>query len=331
MSLWAEAGQTVKAPFPRMAYRDAMARYGTDKPDLRFGLEIRDVTALIGEGSGDFLRTAKGQGGTVRVIVVPDGARLSRKDFDQLTDEARTMKASGLLWAKQGPEGTSGPGAKALGAEVVASLGLKDGDSVVGCAGSEAVVLPALGRVRLDIVRRLGLKPSVDNAFTWIEQFPMFERDPVTGARAPMHHPFTAPHPEDVDLLESDPDRARSTHYDPVVNGVELGSGSIRIVDPALQSRVFDKLGLTSEQIEHRFGFLLEGLRVGAPPMGGIALGFDRITMLLAGAESLRDVIAFPKTTAAAALFEGAPTTVSQEDLDVLHLRVVQPPQGKAT
>ena len=331
VDLWAEAGQSVKAPFPRMAYRDALARFGTDKPDLRFGLEIRDVTAQIGEGSGEFLRTAKGQGGTVRVIVVPDGARLSRKDFDQLTDEARTMKASGLLWAKHGADGTTGPGAKALGGAVLGVLGLKESDAVVGCAGAEGVVLPALGRVRLDIVRRLGIAPSVDNAFTWIEQFPMFERDPQTGARAPMHHPFTAPHPEDVDLLESDPDRARSTHYDPVVNGVELGSGSIRIVDPALQSRVFDKLGLTTEQIEHRFGFLLVGLRAGAPPMGGIALGFDRITMLLAGADSLRDVIAFPKTTAAAALFEGAPTVVSQEDLDVLHLTVVPPRQGPTT
>jgi aspartyl-tRNA synthetase len=324
VDLWAEAGHTVRAPFPRMAYRDALARFGTDKPDLRFALELRDVTALIGEGSGEFLRAVKGQGLTVRLIVVPGGGALSRRDFDELAESAKAMKAGGLIWARRGPDGVTGPGAKALGSEVVAALGLADGDAVVGCAGREAVVLPALGRVRLEVVRRLALRPSVEHAFTWIEQFPMFERDLETGVRMPMHHPFTAPHPDDLHLLDTDPDRARSTHYDPVVNGVELGSGSIRIVDPALQARVFDRLGLTPEQAEHRFGFLLEGLRAGAPPMGGIALGFDRIAMLLAGADSLRDVIAFPKTTAASALFEGAPTTVTPEDLDVLHLRVVR-------
>jgi aspartyl-tRNA synthetase len=158
----------------------------------------------------------------------------------------------------------------------------------------------------------------------WIEQFPMFEKDPETGARVPLHHPFTAPHPDDVALVDKEPDRARSTHYDPVYNGVELGSGSIRIVDPVLQEAVFERIGFTKEEAEHRFGFLLAGLKAGAPPHGGIALGFDRIVMALAGTDSIRDVIAFPKTTTARALFEGAPTTVRQEDLDVLHLKVVK-------
>jgi aspartyl-tRNA synthetase len=322
VALWREGGHTVTAPFPRMSFREAMERFGTDKPDLRYGLEIRDVTAQIGAGSGDFLRAAQERGERVRVIVVPGGAALSRKDFDQLTAEAKTMRATGLVWAKRGPDGVTGPGAKALGEAVTAQLGLADGDAVVGCAGGDAVVLPALGRVRLDVVRRLAIAPRLPHAFTWIVEFPLFDTDPATGAATFMHHPFTAPHPDDIPLLTSDPHRARSTHYDPVYNGVELGSGSIRIVDPALQHRVFDLLGLTPEDIEHRFGFLLEGLRAGAPPHGGIALGFDRIAMLLAGADSLRDVIAFPKTTTARALFEGAPTTVRQEDLDVLHLRV---------
>ena len=322
VALWQEGGHTVTAPFPRMSFREAMERYGTDKPDLRFGLEIRDVTAQIGADSGDFLRAARERGERVRVIVVPGGAALSRKDFDQLTAEARTMRATGLVWAKRGPEGVTGPGARALGEAVTAALGLADGDAVVGCSGTDAVVLPALGRVRLDLVRRLAVKPRLEHAFTWIVEFPLFDTDPATGAATFMHHPFTAPHPDDMALLTSDPHRVRSTHYDPVYNGVELGSGSIRIVDPALQNRVFDLLGLTPDDIEHRFGFLLEGLRAGAPPHGGIALGFDRIAMLLAGAESLRDVIAFPKTTTARALFEGAPTTVRKEDLDVLHLRV---------
>jgi aspartyl-tRNA synthetase len=306
-----------------MAWRDAMARFGVDKPDLRFGVEIRDLTPLIGEGSGEFLRAAVGRGERVHGLVAPGGSRLSRKDLDALTDDAKTMRASGLLWAKRGPDGVSGPGAKALGGAALEALRLADGDLVLGVAGPDEVALPALGRVRLETIRRLGLAPSQRHAFVWIEQFPLFERDAATGAFVPMHHPFTAPHPDDLALLDSAPERVRSTHYDPVYNGNELGSGSIRIVDPALQQRVFDWLGIGPAEAEHRFGFLLEGLKAGAPPHGGIALGFDRIAMLLAGAESIRDVIAFPKTTQASALFEGAPTTVAQADLDVLHLRVV--------
>ncbi len=322
VDLWAEAGHAVTGPFPRLSYAEAMRRFGVDKPDLRYGLEIADVTAAIGEGSGEFLRAAVGRGETVRAIRVPGGAALSRKDFDQLTEEAKTMRASGLLWAKRGPDGVTGPGLKALGQAAVDRLHLADGDAVVGCAGPEPVALAALGRVRLDLVRRLQLAPSTPHAFVWIEQFPMFERDPDTGERAPMHHPFTAPMPEDVAILASDPDRARSTHYDVVYNGAELGSGSIRITDPAQQQAVFDRLGIPPEEAQRRFGFLLEGLRAGAPPHGGMALGFDRIVMLLAGSDNLRDVIAFPKTARAQALFEGAPTAVLPADLDVLHLAV---------
>ncbi len=324
-ALWDEAGHRIETPFPRMSYRDAMERYGTDKPDLRYPLEIRDVTALIGEASGEFLRAAAARGERVRVIVAPGGATLSRKDFDQLTEEAKTMRASGLLWAKRGADGVSGPGAKALGESALASLALAVGDAVVGCAGPDGVTSPALARVRLDLVRRLGLPPRARHGFVWVEQFPMFERDEA-GVLAPMHHAFTAPHRDDVALLATDPERARSTHYDPVYNGNELGSGSLRIVDPALQQWVFDRLGIGAEEARRRFGFLLEGLRAGAPPHGGIALGFDRIAMLLAeGAESLRDVLAFPKTAQARALFEGAPAPVRQEDLDVLYLRVTKP------
>jgi len=322
VALWAEAGETVTAPFPRMAYRDAMARYGVDKPDLRFGLEIRDITGTVGEGSGEFLRAAVGRGETVRALVAPGGARLSRKELDALTEDAKTMRASGLLWAKRGPDGVSGPGAKALGPAALDAMALAEGDLALAVAGPESVALPALGRVRLETVRRLGLAPAAKHAFVWIEQFPLVERDPDSGLLVPVHHPFTAPHPDDLALLESAPERVRAQHYDPVYNGNELGSGSIRITDPAVQSAVFARLGISPEEIQHRFGFLLEGLKAGAPPHGGIALGFDRIAMLLAGSDSLRDVVAFPKTAAARALFEGAPTRVAAEDLDVLHLRV---------
>ena len=322
VALWQEAGATVEAPFPRMAYRDAMARFGTDKPDLRFDLEIRDLTARIGEGSGEFLRAAVARGERVRALVIPGGAVLSRKDLDALADDAKTMRASGLVWAKHVADGLTGPGAKALGAEALASLDLAPGDLVLACAGTDGVALPALGRVRLEVIRRLKLEPKRAHAFVWIEQFPLFDRDLETGELTFMHHPFTAPHPDDVALLATNPEAARSLHYDPVYNGVELGSGSIRITDPALQSLVFARLGLSAEEAEHRFGFLLEALRTGAPPHGGIALGFDRIAMLLTGGDSLRDVIAFPKTAAARALFEGAPTGVRQEDLDVLRLKV---------
>jgi aspartyl-tRNA synthetase len=322
VALWAEAGETVTAPFPRMPYREAMAKYGVDKPDLRFGLEIRDLTAAIGEASGDFLRAAVGRGERVHALVVPGGARLSRKDLDALTEDAKTMRASGLLWAKRGPDGVTGPGGKALGAAALEALQLGDGDLVLAVAGTDAVALPALGRVRLATIGKLALAPRTKHAFVWIEQFPLFERDAATQQFVPMHHPFTAPHPDDVGLLATDPEQARAQHYDPVYNGNELGSGSIRITDPAVQSAVFARLGLTPEELQHRFGFLLEGLKSGAPPHGGIALGFDRIVMLLAGTDSLRDVLAFPKTAAARALFEGAPTTVTQADLDLLHLKV---------
>jgi aspartyl-tRNA synthetase len=322
VALWAEAGATVEAPFPRMAYRDAMARYGSDKPDLRYGLELSDITALIGDGSGEFLRAAVARGDRVRALVVPGGAALSRKDLDALAEDAKTMRASGLVWAKRTAEGPSGPGAKALGPAALGALALPEGSIVLACAGPDAIALPALGRVRLEVIRRLKIAPQQEHAFLWIEQFPMFEREPETGALTFMHHPFTAPYPDDVALLTSDPEAARSLHYDPVYNGVELGSGSIRITDAALQSRVFERLGLTAEEAEHRFGFLLEALKTGAPPHGGIALGFDRIANLLAGGDSLRDVIAFPKTAQARALFEGAPTSVRQEDLDLLGLKI---------
>jgi aspartyl-tRNA synthetase len=211
---------------------------------------------------------------------------------------------------------------KAVGASALAALGGSEGDMLLAVTGRDAVTSPALHAVRGALIRRLAPRPVQPHAFVWVLDFPLFERDPDTGEWVFVHHPFTAPHPDDVALLESDPGRCRALHYDAVYNGTELGSGSIRITDPALQRKIFSLLGLTPDQIRERFGFLLDGLSAGAPPHGGFAVGFDRTTMLLAGAASLRDVIAFPKTTAARALFEGAPVPIAPGDLRALHVEV---------
>jgi len=199
---------------------------------------------------------------------------------------------------------------------------MRDGDLALLVAGPEHVTHPALDRVRQEAARVMGLVPEGARRFVWITDFPLFAKDPVTGALGAVHHPFTAPNPEDLALLDTAPERVRALAYDLVYNGSELGGGSIRIADPAMQGRIFGLLGIAEEEARRRFGFLLEGLRSGAPPHGGIAFGFDRIAMVLAGATSLRDVIAFPKTTAARALFEGAPTPVPPEELRELRLRV---------
>ena len=317
---WNEAGEEVTTPFPRLAYRDAMERYGIDKPDLRYGFEIRDLTDLVGEDAAPFVREQIGARGRVRGIIAPDAASVSRKELDTLAQAVKDAKAGGLIWARRTAEGWEGQGVKAIGASTLSALGGKPADLLLAVVGPDMVTSPALHQVRSALVRRPGVEPRVRHAFVWIVDFPLFELDADSGAYVPSHHPFTAPHPDDLQWLESDPGRCRALHYDAVYNGNELGSGSIRITDPTLQSTIFRLLGITPEDQARRFGFLLEGLAAGAPPMGGFALGFDRIAMQLAGAASMRDVIAFPKTTAARALFEGAPTTVNPADLDALHL-----------
>ncbi|MEW5917505.1 MAG: aspartate--tRNA ligase [Gemmatimonadota bacterium] len=320
VELWREAGESASAPFQRIPYREAMERYGVDKPDLRFGFEIQDLTAYVGDDAAPFVREAIAAGGRVRGIVAPDAATVSRKDIDAMSAAAKDAKAGGLVWARHTDHVWEGQGVKAIGASALARLGGRPGDLLLAVAGADTVTSPALHAVRSALVRRPGVEPRTRHAFCWIVDFPLFELDPDSGAHVPAHHPFTAPHPEDLEWLESDPGRCRALHYDAVYNGNELGSGSIRITTPALQSTIFRLLGISPEDQARRFGFLLDGLAAGAPPMGGFALGFDRIAMLLAGAASLREVIAFPKTTAARALFEGAPTPVNPDDLAALHL-----------
>lgn len=321
-ALWDEAGQQVERPFRRITWRDALERYGTDKPDLRFGFPIADWTALVKPLGVPFFQAAAKDGARIRGLAVKGGGTLSRKDVDQLAEAAKQLGGAGLAWVKRQGEQISGSVGKHFTAEALGALGVGDGDAALMTVGPDRVTSPVLDRVRLEVIRRLAPPPAMAHAFCWVIDFPLFEADPETGRPVFAHHPFTAPHPEDVDRFDREPFACRALHYDAVYNGNELGSGSIRITDAAVQRRVFAQLGMSSQQAEARFGFLLAGLQAGAPPHGGFAIGFDRVVMLLAGAGSLRDVIAFPKTTAARALFEGAPAPTDPADLTALHIEV---------
>ncbi len=321
-SLWNEGGRPIETPFRRMSYADAMERYGTDRPDLRFELELFDASDAFRDSEFNITRTALAEGGRVRGMRIPGGASFSRREVDELEAIARGAGASGLLRLKRSAGALEGPVARHLDDRGSAMLGLADGDLCLMVAAPDRISSPALDRVRQETGRRLGLSREGVLEFLWVTDFPLFERLPSAANLGPVHHPFTAPHPEDTALLDSRPEHVRALAYDIVLNGTELGGGSIRIADPVLQERIFSLLGIEEETARARFGFLIEGLRAGAPPHGGIALGFDRIVMLLTGAPSLRDVIAFPKTTAARALFEGAPAPVPAAELRDLRIRI---------
>jgi aspartyl-tRNA synthetase len=322
VALWGEAGIEVPPSFRRMTYAEAMERYGSDRPDLRYELDIFDATDVFRETEFSIARSAIGQGGRVRGIRVPQGAALSRKQVDEIESAAKGAGAGGLIRLKRANGQLEGPAAKFLHDGALAQLAIGDGDLALLVAGPNHVSSPALDRVRQDVARRLALVKEEQRSFLWVRDFPLFERDLATGQLSAVHHPFTSPNPEDLGKLDTAPETVRALAYDVVLNGTELGGGSIRISDPAVQSRIFGLLGIDEKTAAARFGFLLEGLRSGAPPHGGIAFGFDRIAMQLSGASSLRDVIAFPKTTAARALFEGAPSPVPPSDLEELHIRV---------
>jgi len=310
-------------PFQRMTWAESMDRYGSDRPDLRWALEIEDWSAALGDADADLLRHAVRDGGRIRGFRIQGGAALSRKQIEALEATAKAAGAPGLLWAKTTSEGGSGPLSRWMGDAHWAAVGAQEGDLLLVAVGKDAVTSPALSAVRGAVIEAMAMPKVRTHAWLWVLDFPMFEM--ADGRMWANHHPFVLPHPDDAHRLESDPLSVRGLAYDLVYNGSELGSGSLRIHDPALQRNVLRILGLTEDEIDRKFGFLLEALGSGAPPHGGIALGMDRIVKDFIGAKSLRDVVAFPKTTAARALFEGAPTPIAQGDLKELHLRVEGP------
>jgi aspartyl-tRNA synthetase len=300
--------------FPRMTWSEAMNRFGIDRPDTRFGMELIDITAAAQQIEFEPFKAA----GTVRAIVVPGAASFSRKQIDTLTEDAKKLGASGLIWIKF--DAARGSSIKKFLTDATFdslrdALQAKENDLALIVAGKESRVLDVLGQLRLRIAKEQGMIPAERFDFLWVTNFPLFEWDEETQRYFARHHPFTSPALADLDKLESDPGAVMARAYDVVMNGIELGGGSIRINQPEVQSRMFRALGISDEDAQSRFGFLLEAFRYGAPPHGGVALGLDRIVMLMARGESLRDVIAFPKTARAQDLMSDAPSPVDDRQL----------------
>jgi aspartyl-tRNA synthetase len=321
-------GLELVTPFPRLTYEESMSRYGVDNPDIRFGLEMTDVSSALQNIEFKVFAEALQRGGIIKALKVQGD--LSRKELDDLNESARGLGAKGLAWVRVAPEGwpaLSGPVAKFFSegdrSALKDTLKPAPGDILLFMADSPRAVNDALGRLRLHLGKRLGLIPAGTYHFVWITDFPLLEYDEVGGRFAAKHHPFTAPLDEDLELLSGAPERVRAKAYDLVLNGSEVGGGSLRIYRREVQALLFEKLGIGPAEAKEKFGFLLEAFEYGAPPHGGIAFGFDRLVMILAGAESIRDVIAFPKTQKATDLLTEAPSTVDSRQLAELSLRVI--------
>ncbi|MDR1293157.1 MAG: aspartate--tRNA ligase [Clostridiales Family XIII bacterium] len=316
----------VMTPFPRLTYDEAMSRFGSDKPDTRFGLELVDVSPIARGCGFAVFSDAVAAGGAVRGICVPGGAdAYSRKDIDRLTDAVKDYGARGLAWIKLTEDGVSSPIAKFFtDGDMDALLGAfeaKSGDLILMVADKGKAVFASLDRLRAAAARKLGLVDESRFDFLWVTGFPLFERDDDGGYKA-MHHPFTMPDPRDIGRLESDPGSVHALAYDLVLNGTEIGGGSIRIHDRELQNRMFAAIGLSDDEIKSKFGFLLEAFRYGVPPHGGLAYGLDRLVMLLLGEDSIRETMAFPKNQAAEDPVSGAPGEATREQLDELGLEL---------
>jgi aspartyl-tRNA synthetase len=313
------------APFARLTHQEAIAKYGLDKPDLRFGLELANVDAVFAATEFVVFKSAIESGGAIVALRYPGGASLSRRDFDNLTEMAKQFGGKGMVWISLAPDGIKSSAAKFLAdadvAAVTAAVGAEAGDAILLFADTATLAHAVAGKMRNEVGERCHLRDPQSFAFGWVTGFPYLEIDEESGKPAPAHHAFTAPVPGDWELIDRAPMEMRAQHYDLVLNGWELGSGSIRIHKPEEQRRIFEMLGLSADQIEERFGFFVRALEYGAPPHGGMALGIDRIVMIACGEENIREVIAFPKNQGARDLMMDAPSPVPDQLIADLHLR----------
>lgn len=317
----------IPLPLPRMTFADAMNRYGTDKPDTRFGMEIQDISDIVKDIDFVVFKSALENGGSVRAIVAKGGAQTyTRKEIDKLTEHAKGIGAKGLAYIRWADEPNCSF-KKFLGEgdleKITSAVGAEQGDLVLICADRNKTVLSVLGALRLICGKRLDMIQEGYN-FLWITEMPFFEKDEETGEYVAAHHPFTMPMEECIEFLDSDPDKVKAKAFDLVLNGTELSSGSMRITDFELQQKMFEALGMSDEEIEAKFGFLVDAYRYAAPPHGGMGIGLDRISMIMCGAESLRDVVAFPKVQNASELMSACPSTVDGKQLEELHIKTVE-------
>jgi aspartyl-tRNA synthetase len=317
----------VEAPFKRMPYREAMEKYGSDKPDLRFGMEITNISEAVKNSDFKVFKDAFDNGGSVRAIRVDNCASMGRKDLDRLGEFVKTFKAKGLAWIAYKEDEVKSPISKFLKEEemqaILNTMNAKVGDLILILSDSDKIVLQALGALRLELAKKLELlKDNNEFNFVWITEFPLVSYNEEEGRYQAEHHPFTAPMDEDLEYLDTNPLKVRAKAYDMVLNGEELGGGSIRIHDSKLQEKLFGVLGFTKEKAWERFGFLLEAFKYGPPPHGGLAFGFDRLIMFLSGTDNIKDVIAFPKNQNAFDPMTEAPNVVDESQLKELGLSI---------
>lgn len=318
----------IKVPneIKEMSYYEAIEKYGSDKPDLRFGMTLKDISDIVKDSDFNIFSGTVNNGGQVKGITVKNGADLSRSQIDNYTDYVKEFEAKGLAWIALKNNEIKSPIAKFLSEEeidqIIEKMGAESGDLMLFVADSKKVVANSLGNLRLKVAEDFDMIPEDKYEFIWIVDFPLFEYDEKEDSLKPQHHPFTAPRDEDIELLSTDPKKVRSDAYDLVLNGEELGGGSIRIHDTEVQQKVFNALEMSEEEAEEKFGFLLEAFKYGTPPHGGIAFGFDRMLQIMSGADSIRDVIAFPKTQSATSPLTNAPSSVSKEQLEELKIKL---------